>query len=265
MEKRIDLSVIIATKNESHNLPRLLQSLKKQTFEDFETIVVDNFSTDRTTTIAKEFTSHVFSHGDERSAQRNFGAAKARGKYFLFLDADMELPQTIISEIVDGFKNKKAVALIIPETVPGHTFFMKVKRLEKKLYENEPTIEAPRAFLEDAFRKIKGYTEDLIAGEDWDIGNRIKKIGSIKRINTPLFHHETSFLRELKHKMYYAKHIHEYKKKHPSAFKKQSGYQRMQLFWKKRHLFLASPHVGISLVVLKSLEFLLYQVVFRFL
>ena len=85
------ISIIIATKNEENNISRLLRSLKEQTFRDFETIIVDNNSSDQTKKIASKFTSKIFIHGPERSTQRNYGLEKAIGKYILFLDADMEL------------------------------------------------------------------------------------------------------------------------------------------------------------------------------
>jgi len=50
------LTVIIACKNEEHTLPALLSSLKDQTTQPFEIIVVDDHSSDLTKKIASEFT-----------------------------------------------------------------------------------------------------------------------------------------------------------------------------------------------------------------
>lgn len=260
MAKKLDLSVIISTKNEATNLPRLLTSLQDQAFDRFETIVVDNYSTDETETIAKHYTSHVYTAGDERSAQRNFGAQKARGKFLLFLDADMELPATVIAECMTKFRNHHVVALIIPETVRGKGFFTHIKRLEKELYLNEPTIEAPRVFLKQAFFKIGGYNGKLAAGEDWDLGQRIKNVGRVGRIATPLWHFETSFLRELKHKWYYARYIERYARLNTYTFHQQSGGARLALFWKKRHLLFSQPLAATGLFALKGIELLLYYV-----
>jgi len=49
------ISVIIPVFNEEKFLPRCLESLKNQKFKDFEIIVVDNNSTDKTAEIAKKF------------------------------------------------------------------------------------------------------------------------------------------------------------------------------------------------------------------
>src|SRR3989304_9732791 len=85
------VSIIVTTKNESDVIERLLKSIKSQTHDNLEIIVVDNQSSDRTKEISKQYTRNVYDYGPERSAQRNFGARKAGGQYFLFLDADMEL------------------------------------------------------------------------------------------------------------------------------------------------------------------------------
>ena len=74
------VSIIIPTLNEEASLEICLKSIKKQTYKNLETIVVDNFSKDRTPEIAKKYTKLVFKKGNERSAQRNFGAKKAKGK-----------------------------------------------------------------------------------------------------------------------------------------------------------------------------------------
>ena len=72
------LSVIIPTKNNARSLPHLFASLQKQTYQNFETIVVDNNSTDATKEIAVSTGSVVDNWGPERSAQRNRGAEIAR-------------------------------------------------------------------------------------------------------------------------------------------------------------------------------------------
>src|SRR5260221_10860805 len=94
------VSIIITTKNESLVIERLLQSIKKQSHPQIETIVVDNYSTDTTQKIAKKYTKRVFEFGPERSAQRNYGAKMSKGSYIVFLDADMELSPKVIEECV---------------------------------------------------------------------------------------------------------------------------------------------------------------------
>ena len=81
------VSVIITTKNEQAVIGRLLESIKMQSYPKIEVIVVDNKSADRTKQIAKKYTKLVYNAGPERSAQRNYGAKKAKGDFLFFLDA----------------------------------------------------------------------------------------------------------------------------------------------------------------------------------
>ncbi len=53
------ISIIIPAYNEERFLPRLLESIKKQEFRDYEVIVADNHSEDRTTEIAQQYAINV--------------------------------------------------------------------------------------------------------------------------------------------------------------------------------------------------------------
>ncbi|PIR47966.1 hypothetical protein COV06_01025 [Candidatus Uhrbacteria bacterium CG10_big_fil_rev_8_21_14_0_10_50_16] len=81
------VSIVIPAKNEETNIERLLTQLSEQSFKDFEVIVADAFSTDRTREIAKSL-SAVIVDGGLPGAGRNLGAAVAKGDIFLFMDAD---------------------------------------------------------------------------------------------------------------------------------------------------------------------------------
>ncbi|MEK7062958.1 MAG: glycosyltransferase, partial [Patescibacteria group bacterium] len=61
------ISVVITTKNEEEVIGNLLKSVEDQSYKNFEIILVDNNSTDRTTQIARTFDARVFDKGPERS------------------------------------------------------------------------------------------------------------------------------------------------------------------------------------------------------
>ena len=106
MSGDILVSVIITTKNEEKNIENCLLSVTDQEFpkDRLEIIVVDNNSSDATKKIAAQYSDKVFDKGPERSAQRNYGAEVASGRYMLYLDADMILSKTVVSEcVVIGF------------------------------------------------------------------------------------------------------------------------------------------------------------------
>lgn len=95
--KQSNLSIIIPARNEESNLPLLLSSLKKQSEQPLEIIIVDDHSTDQTAMVAQQFGARViqFEADDSKwvgkSAACWYGARAASGDQLLFLDADIVL------------------------------------------------------------------------------------------------------------------------------------------------------------------------------
>lgn len=115
---KVFFSVVIPTLNEEHDLPRLLDSLKAQTFNDFEVIVVDGNSEDKTKSEAvrhKPVSQFTFLTVKKRSVsfQRNYGASKAKGEYLVFIDADATLAPDFFEKIHAGAQLHQS-ALIFP-------------------------------------------------------------------------------------------------------------------------------------------------------
>lgn len=255
------ISVIIPTKNEEVNIGRLLKSLASQSFNKFEVIVVDNYSNDRTLQIAKKYTRKVYRYGPERSAQRNFGLQKAKGKYVLFLDADMQLKKHILKECLEKIKNKKISGIFIDELSIGKNYLSRVKNLEKKIYSGQKEIEAARFFRTKDVKKIGGYDEQLIAGEDWDLSLRMRRFGKLARIKSKIYHFENqSFWQDIAKKYYYAKNIHKYALKNPSEFASQSGFNRFLILFKKPKIIFRNLPEFLGLIFLKTGQFLAFEI-----
>lgn len=176
------VSVVVTTKNEQKNIRVCLESIKAQTWKNIEIIVVDNYSTDGTVGIAKDYTDLVFSRGPERSAQRNFGILEqAKGEYGMYIDADMLLSPNLITACVDYIQRPGVVALFVPEVVLGKSYFGKVRRFERSFYNGTP-IDGSRFFCLRSFRHAGGFDEAIFhqgSGEDWDIDKSLRQIGGI--------------------------------------------------------------------------------------
>ena len=71
------VSIIVPTRNSEEFLDRVLINLMKQTYENKEIIVVDNFSTDNTPQIAKRWADAFYQIGPERATQVNYGIEKS--------------------------------------------------------------------------------------------------------------------------------------------------------------------------------------------
>ena len=102
------LSVVIITKNEEKYLPWLLESIKSQKVNfDYEIIVSDANSTDKTRQIAKNFWCKIVD-GWLPSKWRNEGAKVVKGEWILFLDADVIIPENALQTWIDKLEKKNA-------------------------------------------------------------------------------------------------------------------------------------------------------------
>ena len=96
------VSVIIPLYNKEPYVRRALSSIRAQTFEDFEVIVVDDGSTDEGARAVESFDDArvrlVHQQNAGPGAARNRGIAEARGELLAFLDADDEWTPTYLEE-----------------------------------------------------------------------------------------------------------------------------------------------------------------------
>ena len=255
------VSIIIPTRNSAQFLGACLTSIINQTYKNIEMIVVDNNSTDKTKEIAKKYTKNIFNIGPERSAQRNLGAKSAKGEYFLFIDSDMELTPKVIEECVKSIQSEKGTsALVIPEKSIGIGFWAKCKALEKSFYIGITWIEAARFFLKDSYLEVGGYDESLVSGEDWDISQKIKKMGKIGRISEFILHNEghLTLRKILIKKYYYSQKFSNYLNKH--RFTKRTNPQinilfRYNLFFSQPKKLFKNPLRGLGMLIMKTCEF----------
>jgi len=205
------VSVVITTKNEENNIGNCLQSIRNQTFKNIELIVVDNFSEDKTAAFAEKYNAKVCFKGNERSAQRNYGAKVALGKYLIYLDADMILSPTVIEDCIVKCELDHMDALYIPERIVGGGFWVKVRDFERSFYTGT-VIDAVRFVRRDLFLQVEGFDETLVGPEDWDFDRKIRKIGRVGIAIVPLYHNEGRFniKRYLEKKVYYTDGIQKY-------------------------------------------------------
>ncbi|MBP9691206.1 glycosyltransferase [Candidatus Woesebacteria bacterium] len=252
------VSVIVTTRNSIQTIELCLKSIAAQSVQNTELIVVDNHSTDATIAIARKYTSCIFQHGPERSAQRNFGAKKAQGKYLLFLDSDMELSPNVIAECLEAI-SRGACGIYIPEIIAGNTLWSKVRTFERSFY-NGTVIDAVRFVTKEVFEKTKGFDEALTGPEDWDFDKRVRQSGKTAIISSPLYHHEENLSLKLylSKKTYYSQDFEKYVLKwgkQESDVKKQFGiwYRFIGVFvelgkWKK---LVADPHLTFLMYLLR--------------
>jgi glycosyltransferase involved in cell wall biosynthesis len=176
------VSIVVTTKNEERNIQHCLESIKEQTWNNIEIIVIDNSSNDKTQDISKKYTGKVYTKGPERSAQRNYGMIeKSKGEYVIYIDADMILSPILIESCVKYIRQTQSVALHVVEIVLGKNYFSRVRRFERSFYDGT-VIDGARFFHRPTFIKSGGFDENLFvkgSGEDWDIDKIVKHYGAI--------------------------------------------------------------------------------------
>ena len=111
MIKEPFFSIVIPCLNEEKHLPLLLNDLVRQSLQDFEVIIVNGRSKDKTAAKAESFRKSLpsltilSSKVNNVSVQRNMGGEAASGTYLLFNDADNRLPE----HFLEGLKYHQSV------------------------------------------------------------------------------------------------------------------------------------------------------------
>lgn len=116
---RPTVSVIITTKDRPRELKRLLESLTKSTFRDFEIIIVDTSCRWHNQEIINQYRTKLnikyYKIPDSGlAASRNFGALKASGNYLLFVDDDNVIEKDCIKHLLSAFQKYKKIGVVQP-------------------------------------------------------------------------------------------------------------------------------------------------------
>ncbi len=256
------VSVIIPTFNSERFLEKCLSSLKRQTYERLEIIVVDDESTDSTIGIAERYGCKIIKNPKVgRAAAKNEGVRHSFGEYLVFVDSDMELTPNVVSECIDLVESESHVGgVVIPERSVGNSFWVKVRDFERSFYAGS-VVESARFFPTKLVKEVGGYEENLIFFEESTLPYKIQKKGYnvFARINSVILHHEENFslITWLRKKYYYGKTIQVYEHKYRDYSRMQTSVGfRFYLFVKSYRRFLSRPELAFGVILLKSLEYL---------
>ncbi len=183
------ISVVIPTYNEEKNIATCLKSLNKQTIsrQNFEIIVVDGHSTDKTVDIAKEFADKIIMQKTRWIAgARNDGIHAANYGIIACTDADCIVSECWLEEISKSLCKKNVAAVFGPNVPPRNNniifilFFSIINKSSALL--NKLNIHliftSNFAFKKRPFLEAGGFS-DISMLEDFEVGFRIKRKGII--------------------------------------------------------------------------------------
>lgn len=246
------VSIIIPTKNSSLYLRRCLDSLTTQTYKAIEIIVSDNGSTDETCEIAAAYGAVVLHSGSERSKQLNAALQACKGEFAYRVDSDFIVDKGVVEEAVRLCECGADAVAVHNDSSPENGFWAKVRRFERAMYRDDDLIVGARFMRTAVIRSIGGFDETLVAGEDYDLHNRLLAKGySVARTLCGELHlGEPRSLREIWSKnFYYGQTILCYVRLHPRRALAQSMPVRGAYFRNWR-AFVEQPFLALGFVTM---------------
>lgn len=178
-------TVVLPAYNEAEELPATLRALRAAMAGQSpqgEIVVVDNNSSDQTAAVARAQGADqvVFEPVNQIARARNAGAARRRGRYLVFVDADTRISPGLLAESLALLESGRCVGggAIIHFEGP----ISAVGRFGIGLWERISTLTrtAAGSYLfcrADAFAEIEGFDERLYAGEELRLSRQLKKWG----------------------------------------------------------------------------------------
>lgn len=182
------VSVVIPAYNEEKYIINVLESLQKQTYHNFEIIVVDNNSQDKTAEIARKFGATVVSENTLGVSQaRQKGAEHAHGEIIATTDSDAVVPENWLETIVQTFQRHPDVVVcgglgkfnsgpLIARIFAKYGMYP-FALLDKLTSGGWSFAGFNMAYRKEAFLKTAGYDPKLKVAEDHDISTKLKKLG----------------------------------------------------------------------------------------
>ncbi len=200
------VSVIIPCYNQGTFLSETLESVYKQTYTDWECIMVDDGSTDNTRIIAEQWAEkdvrfkYFYKTNNGVSSARNYGIEKAKGKYLQFLDSDDLLHKSKLEVSINEIKNDENVNIVITNfkmiSSDSKLITEAFCKLEKDLFTLDNflykwnksfSIQVQCGFFEATHFETIRFPENLSAQEDWIVWVELMKVNSkIVFIDKPL-------------------------------------------------------------------------------
>ncbi|MCX8163390.1 MAG: glycosyltransferase [Candidatus Micrarchaeota archaeon] len=214
------VSVIIPTLNEEKNIKKSLSSIRRQKFSgEFEIIVADGGSEDKTVEIARKYADKIVTeHTRTIAAGRQAGAMVAEGEIYVYTDADAVVQKNWLENIVKPFEDKNVVAAygwIVP--LKGHSlevFILKYLALIVAYLSSIIGLDylagSNMALRASAFKRVGGMNIHLTTGEDIDIIKRVRKLGKVVFVPEAVVKYSMRRIRNWGYRKYFLFHAKNY-------------------------------------------------------
>lgn len=178
------ISIIIPVFNQASKLNLCLESLEKQSYQDFEVIVVNDGSSDNVEAVFANFVkktklenTFLFFNQKNQGAPsaRNKGFRESKGNYLLFCDADAILFPEFLLSMKEALDNSSEHAYAYSSFYWGSKLF-KLEPFSAEKLKKEPYIHTMSLIRRSDFPKI-GWDESIKKFQDWDLWLTMLKNG----------------------------------------------------------------------------------------
>jgi glycosyltransferase involved in cell wall biosynthesis len=205
------ISVIVPAFNEERGLAASLRSIRAAIapFEeagwDWELIVCDNNSTDRTAQVARDAGADVvFEPINQISRARNTGAARATGDWLLFVDADSHPSRALGGDVISAIRSGRYIAggstvcFDRPDPVVAMmgSVWNGISRVMRWVAGSFIFCDAM------VFRELGGFSQALYAAEEIDLSRRLKRLARQRRRHIAILHRHPLLTSARKAKLY---------------------------------------------------------------
>ena len=182
------VSVIIPAYNKASTIAATIRSVLRQTFQDFEIIVIDDGSTDDIRERLKEFGSRVRYFRQEKggvSSARNRGIEESQGEFVAFLDGDdLWLPQKLEKQLESlRLRPERQAVQCSVHMVNDQLEVLRSlacspredRLLDFLLFKNLPGFGSTLLARKKLIQELGGFGTDLVILEDWDLACRLAR------------------------------------------------------------------------------------------
>lgn len=195
-----------AVYNGQEYLEESIESILKQTYKDFEYIIVNDGSADRTEEILNNIKDtrvkviHLEKNGGAASAL-NIAINVANGKWIALQDADDVSNENRLQQQLQYIKSDSRLVAVgsLIQCIPGNdqvdqnrlsweeAFFNSKNHFRKEQFISTPFCHGTGFFSKEAFRKIGGYDSTFHIAYDYDLWTRMFEVGEISRVPEVLY------------------------------------------------------------------------------
>ncbi len=202
--KKPNVSILIPVYNGEKTLRKCISSILNQSYKNFELIIVDNNSTDKTKEIIIDFQknnkniAYVFEKNRGRGSARNAGIRNSRGEIILMTDSDCIVPENWINKMIEPVINQGEHAVMgFEEDIIGNYWTRNIQESNLEFIRSHEKnnyvtcLDTKNFAIKTSIMKKFLFDENLGNIEDYDLALRMRnkiKVRFIEEVKLKHYH-----------------------------------------------------------------------------